>query len=165
MLKNAQDSSYEHLKKYMPWAQPEISANEAENNVRKFRARYLLNEDFYIGIFSPDGKKLLGGTGFHLRNRPITENVAEIGMWISEDCAGQGLGTKVLIEMLRWGFSEWQWVRLFWRCSSENIASATVARKGGMIQEAQLRNDHISHLDGSRTDMLYFSALKGEWQA
>jgi len=148
----------------MQWARPEIRTNEAESSTRKFRARYLLNEDFTIGIFSRDEKKLLGGTGFHHRNRPLTEGVAEIGMWIRADCAGQGLGTKVLIEMLKWGFSDWQWVRLFWRCSIKNIASAHVARKAGMIQEARLRNDYISHLDGSRNDTLYFSALKGEWQ-
>jgi RimJ/RimL family protein N-acetyltransferase len=155
--------SYEHLRTYMAWAKPEISDQEAEINCRTFRGKYLLSEDFIMGIFSPTGDKLLGGTGFHLRGRSIEDCVGEIGMWISGAEAGKGLGTKALNTMLRWGFDEWPWERIFWRCSSQNIASARTAEKAGLIKEATLRGEHILHSTRERHDMLYFGALKGEW--
>ena len=67
LLAAARTESYEHLRPWMSWATPHVSDADAERIVRRFRARYLLNEDFIVGIFSPDETRLLGGTGFHLR--------------------------------------------------------------------------------------------------
>jgi hypothetical protein len=70
LLSEASNESYEHLRPWMPWATPHLSAEDAEQLVRRFRARYLLAEDFVLGIFSSDQKRLLGSTGFHLREGP-----------------------------------------------------------------------------------------------
>jgi aminoglycoside 6'-N-acetyltransferase len=84
-------------------------------------------------------------------------------MWIRASEAGKGLGTAALEAMLRWGFSEWPWERLFWRCSALNHASAKVAEKAGMIREAHLRKDYFLHSAGEFTDLLVFGALRNEW--
>jgi len=102
-LQIATTSSYEHLRHWMPWAMPEDSAEAAEVRCRRFAARYLLNEEFILGIW--DGDQLAGGTGFHLRGAPIELRNAEIGMWIRGNYAGQGLGTRALRAMLNWGFA------------------------------------------------------------
>ncbi|MGD8860916.1 MAG: hypothetical protein PVI30_12975 [Myxococcales bacterium] len=60
-LAEAVNESYEHLRPWMPWARPHQTAEASERLVRQFRARYLLAEDFVIGIFSADGLRLLGG--------------------------------------------------------------------------------------------------------
>ena len=59
----ATTSSYAHLRPWMLWATPEDSAEAAEVRCRRFAARYLLNEDFVLGIWV--GDQLAGGTGFH----------------------------------------------------------------------------------------------------
>ena len=51
--------------------------------MRTFRARWLLAEDFVIGLWAPDESELWGGCGFHLREGGLEQKNAEIGMWIA----------------------------------------------------------------------------------
>ncbi len=162
-LAEATNASYEHLKTFMPWAQPHQTDEDAENLVRSFRARYLLKEDFILGVFSLDETLQLGGTGFHLREGGLDNHSAEIGMWIRASHAGQGLGTAVLRAMLEWGFSMWPWERLVWRCDSRNVASQRIAEKAGLFQEGVLRA-HRRLSDGTRQDTLCYAMLKTEWK-
>lgn len=76
------------------------------------------------------GSRLPGGTGFHLREGPVADGCAEIGMFIRQVEAGAGLGTRVLLAMLDWGFSEWPWLRLAWRCPAVGGAVAAPAEHG-----------------------------------
>jgi RimJ/RimL family protein N-acetyltransferase len=159
-LRIATTSSYEHLRPWMPWATPEDSDQAAEVRARRFAARYLLNEDFILGIWI--GDQLVGGTGFHLRGASLAPQNAEIGMWIRGSHAGQGLGTRALRAMLQWGFEEWGWQRLTWHCDTRNLASASVARKNGLTLEGTLRSDAFD-VKGKRRDTYIFSMLRQEW--
>ncbi len=162
LLAEAVNASYEHLTRFMPWAKPHTDATEAEQIVRRFRGEYLLNTNFVLGVFSPDGKRLLGSSGFHLREGELDNRAAEIGMWIRANAAHKGLGTRVLRAVLAWGFSEWPWERLTWRCNEENAASRRVAEKAGMLFEGRFRgNTRLP--DGTRETTLAFAALKEEW--
>src|SRR5262245_55464641 len=91
LLSEALNESYEHLRPWMAWASSYEPVEDAEKLVRQFRARYLLAEDFVIGIFSADEMRLLGGGGFHLREGPLSTESAEMGMFIRASEAGQGL--------------------------------------------------------------------------
>jgi RimJ/RimL family protein N-acetyltransferase len=149
----------------MNWAKPHQSEETSEQLVRQFRARYLTNEDFVLGIFSPAEDRLLGGSGFHLREwNGLPNRSAEIGMWIRADAAGQGLGTAVLRALLAWGFDAWPWERLAWRCDGRNAASQRVAEKAGMTLEGTLRA-HRRLEDGSRQDVCCYAILKETWEA
>ncbi|MHC4959427.1 MAG: GNAT family N-acetyltransferase, partial [Planctomycetota bacterium] len=125
----------------------------------RFRAHWLLHKDFVIGIWSPDEAELLGGCGFHLRDGPLEHGNAEMGMWIAAAHAGRGLGTEALREMVAWGFTEWPWVRLSWRCNALNTASARVAEKAGLQLEAKLKSQMITQA-GERRDTLCYAILK-----
>ena len=162
-LSEAVNSSYSHLKTFMPWATPSQSVEISEKLVRDFSGRWLSSTDFVIGIWTPDDKRLLGGCGFHLREGPIELCNAEIGMWIRADSAHKGLGTDVLKSLLRWGFSDWPWLRLSWRCSGANKASQRVAEKAGMVREGILRSNAVDP-DGTRRDTYCYAALRGEWK-
>jgi RimJ/RimL family protein N-acetyltransferase len=158
-LAKAVRESYEHLKTWMPWAKADQTAEESELIVRRFLARYLLNEDFCMGVWK--GGQIVGGTGFHLRvGGPGSQN-AEVGMWIHGDHAGQGLGTEVLKALLRWSFEDWGWERLVWRCATTNIGSRRVAEKAGMRLEGIARQE-IPH-GGIRHDTCVFSMLRQDW--
>jgi RimJ/RimL family protein N-acetyltransferase len=159
-LQQATISSYEHLRPWMPWATAEYTVEQAEANCRRFAANYLLNQDFVIGVWH--GDKLAGGTGFHLRAGPLEWRNAEIGMWIAVGYAGQGLGTRVLAAMLKWGFEEWGWHRLVWLCDTRNLASARVAEKNGLRREGTLRSD-VPDVEGRRRDTHIHAILKNEW--
>jgi len=166
LLAAAQNASYAHLKTFMAWAKPHTTEEEAEQRVREWRAHYLLADNFGLGIFSPDEKRLLGSTGFHLRGVGLDHKAAEIGMWMRADVAGQGLGTAVLRALLDWGFTAWPWERLAWHCDGRNLASRCTAEKAGMQLEGVLRAHRL--VDGVRRDTYCFAKIKelqvASWQ-
>ncbi len=165
LLAQAIRDSYEHLRTFMFWAKPDYSDEEGEHFCRTSRAHYLLADNFTLGIFSPNGSRILGGTGFHLHDGGVSDATAEIGMWIHVDAAGHGLGTRALMSLLSWGFDCWPWIRLFWRCDTRNLASARVAEKAGMQKEGIARS-HSYLTDGTtRRDLIIFAAIRDEWLA
>lgn len=155
-------ASYDHLRTYMEWAKPRQTAREAELRCRRNRAEYLLCQDFTLGIFDRGSGALLGGTGFHLRGRALATQYGEIGMWIHVGHSRRGLGTRVLAALLAWGFSDWEWERLEWRCDEANHPSRRVAEKAGMSLEAQLRNDATP--TGARRNTVIYAAHRSEWK-
>jgi RimJ/RimL family protein N-acetyltransferase len=165
LMSEAVNASYEHLSEFMAWATPNQSVETSEGLVRKMRADYLSNTDFVIGVFSPDESQLLGGTGFHLREGPLSSGNAEIGIWIRASEAGKGLGTAVTRAMLEWGFTEWEWTRLAWKCDVANSASRRTAERVGMTLEGTLRRYLPNHHGGAKRDSHYYAILKEEWSA
>ncbi len=160
-LAEATNSSYEALRSFMPWARPHQTAAEAEATVRRFRGRWLLEEDFTLGIFDPTSGQLLGGTGFHLRFGPRQTGMAEIGMWVRGDLQGQGLGVAVLEGLLRWGFQVWGWQRLVWKTAASNERSRRVAVRVGMELEGVTRRDLLLP-SGELDDTMWFAALAAD---
>ena len=158
-LHEAHVSSYDHLAPWMPWANRDQTADECEMLVRRFRAKFLLAEDFVLGFFDPDGRRVLGGSGFHLRHGSLSTGIAEIGMWIRGDAAGAGLGTHALESLLAWGFSAWPWRRLVWKTDVDNLASRRIAEKAGMELEGITRADDV-RVDGSPRDTAWYAALR-----
>jgi RimJ/RimL family protein N-acetyltransferase len=164
MLCSAVNESYEHLAPWMSWAQENQTVEQSERLVRHNRAHYLLGDDFVIGVFDSSQTRLLGSTGFHLREGPLSSRCAEIGMFIRLTESKQGLGTRVLLAMLDWGFHAWPWLRLSWRCDSHNKASIRVAEKAGMKREGLLRSQ-AAEVGAGRRDTVCFGALRNEWAA
>jgi RimJ/RimL family protein N-acetyltransferase len=159
----ALNASYDHIAPFLTWARPYTSVKEAKRIARTFRERYVLNQDYILAVLNPDETLWLGSSGYHLREGGLENQSAEIGMWIRKDASGQGLGTLLLCDLLTWGFSEWPWERLSWRCNARNIASRRTAEKAGMVLEGRLRA-YYRQANGSRDDMLCFSALRSEWR-
>ncbi len=158
-LVEALTASYDHLKTFMPWAKPDPSLAEMEQFARRARGNYLKSEDFVLGIFDAEEQRLLGGSGFHLRGDSLENRAAEIGMWIRAESAGQGLGTRVLRALVAWGFSDWPWERLAWRCDARNVASRRTAEKAGFELEGILRGERRQE-DGSRVDTCCYAVLR-----
>jgi RimJ/RimL family protein N-acetyltransferase len=159
-LQRSAVASYEHLRPWMPWARAEQSVEESEALCRRFAGRYLLGEDFVLGLWI--GEELVGGSGFHLRWGGVDSGNAEVGMWISAARAGQGLGTRALAALLAWGFTAWPWQRLVWQCDTRNVGSARVAEKNGLSREGTLRADALD-VAGARRDTHLYAILRGEW--
>jgi len=159
-LSDATNSSYAHLKRFMPWAVPDQSNERSERLCREFRGRYLLGSNFVLGVWDPTDSRVLGGCGFHLREGGLHTATAEVGMWIRASEAGRGLGTAVLVELIRWGFSDWPWLRLVWKCDAENRASRRVAEKAGMSLEGVSRGEYSATSKGRR-DGCRYAILRG----
>jgi RimJ/RimL family protein N-acetyltransferase len=135
-LKEAVDSSVEHLRPWMPWitAEPQ-TLKEKVQLLRGFRGRFDLGQDFVYGVFDRDGTEVVGGTGLHTRVGP---DAYEIGYWIRESHAGRGFATELSAALTRVAFELCDVDRVEIHCQLDNVRSLAVPRKLGYREEARL---------------------------
>ena len=137
LLKEALDSSLEHLRVWMPWADGEPEPVETKVlRMRQFRSQFDAGENFTYGIFAADESEVLGGTGLHPRVGP---GGLEIGYWIRESATRQGIATEASAALTRVGFEVCGADRIEIRIEPGNEASLGVPRKLGFLEEATLR--------------------------
>jgi RimJ/RimL family protein N-acetyltransferase len=136
-LKEAVDSSLEHLRPWMPWAEDEPQTLEEKADLMKyFRSSFDTAENFTYGIFRSDEEELLGGTGLHGRIGP---GGLEIGYWIRASATRQGFVTESTAALTRVGFEICEADRIEIRVEPGNDASMGIPRKLGFLEEATLR--------------------------
>lgn len=152
LLKDAVDTSLEHLRPWMPWAarHPQPLQDTIEL-LRQFRGKFDLGSDYTYGIFSADEARALGGTGLHPRGG---EGAREIGYWMRADEINKGYATEVSAALTRVGFEIEHLRRIGIHCVAENARSAAVPPKLGYMHEATLRR-RIKHEDGFHDEMVW----------
>jgi RimJ/RimL family protein N-acetyltransferase len=137
LTKDAIDSSLEHLRAWMPWAEHEPQTLEEKAALlRGFRSAFDAGENFTYGIFSADEAEVLGGTGLMPRVGP---GGLEIGYWIRVGATRQGIATESSAALARVGFDVCGADRIEVRIEPRNEASLGVPRKLGFAEEATLR--------------------------
>jgi RimJ/RimL family protein N-acetyltransferase len=125
--------SRDFLLPWMSWIKDVPSLQDTRASIEKNIKGWEDETDFTIGVFDArDGTTALGSTGFHRLSERIAPDDAQVGMWIAGERAHKGLGTEVLKAMLAWGFRDWGFEKLQWRCDPDNLASIRCALKGGM---------------------------------
>jgi RimJ/RimL family protein N-acetyltransferase len=159
-LNRATVGSYDHLRTFMTWASPDTTVEDSEGFVRQSRARWLLGEEWGVGVWR--GERLVAASGFMLRGRPLEHATGEIGMWVRVDEAGRGLGTRVLQAMVDWADADWPFQKLTWLCDSRNLASARVAAKCGFQLEGRLREQGPAASGPERETTLVFGLLRSD---
>jgi RimJ/RimL family protein N-acetyltransferase len=137
LLKEAIDSSLEHLREFMPWSHGEPqSLGQKLELVKAFRSEFDTNENFTYGIFRSDESELLGSSGLHPRIGP---GGFDIGYWVRESAARQGIATETAGALTRVGFEVCAADRIEIHVDPRNVASLGVPRKLGFVEEATLR--------------------------
>jgi RimJ/RimL family protein N-acetyltransferase len=129
LLKDAIDSSLEHLRPWMPWAEAEpTTVAQKADLLRTFAGKFARGEDAVYGIFDAAEERVVGGTGFHPR---LSEDAREIGYWIRADAIGQGLASESTAALTRVGFEVDGLHRIEIHCDAANVRSAAVPRRLG----------------------------------
>jgi RimJ/RimL family protein N-acetyltransferase len=135
--KDAIDSSLEHLRAWMPWAENEPQTlPEKVDLLRGFRADFDAGEGFGYGIFAADESEQLGGIALMPRIGP---GGLEIGYWIRQSATRQGIATESSAALTRVGVEVCGADRIEIRVDPDNAASLGVPRKLGFTEEATLR--------------------------
>ena len=161
LLKEAIDSSLEHLRPWMPWAHQEPQTLEEKTElIKRFRANFDSGDNFTCGIFSADEAQVLGGTGLHPRIGP---GGLEIGYWIRADAVGQGYATESTAALTRVAFEVGEVERVEIRCSPENGASAAIPPKLGFVEEATLRRRLPAGEAGPLRDVTIFTMFREDF--
>jgi len=157
LLKEAIDSSLEHLRAWMPWAHDEPqSLEEKAELLRHFRGSFDLAQDFVFGIFSADESEVLGGTGLHTR---VGDGAFEIGYWVRASRVGRGIATAASAALTKVGIELGGADRIEIHVDPENEASCRIPRKLGYVEEGILRRRLPSRAGAPKRDALIFSLL------
>jgi len=79
-----------------------------------------------------------GGIGIHPQNDVYCKN-AELGYWLAEPYWGNGIITEAIIQMIAYGFKNFDINRIFARPYGSNKPSQRVLEKAGFSLEATLK--------------------------
>ena len=161
LLKEAVDSSLEHLLPWMPWAshEPQTLAEKVDL-LRGFRGAFDRDEEYVYGVFARDESRLLAGSGLHRRGGPSS---LEVGYFVRADALRQGIATEVTAVLTRVAFELCGVERIDIQIDPENERSAGVPRKLGFVHEATLRRRLDPKEDGQpRRDSMLFTMVRDE---
>jgi RimJ/RimL family protein N-acetyltransferase len=121
----------------MPWAADEPQPLEQKAELlRTFRGHFDLGEDFVYGIFTPDEREVVGGSGLHTRVGP---GALEIGYWLRASRVGSGLAREAAAALTLVAFRVCGVDRVEIRVDPANDRSLRVPRALGFAEEATLR--------------------------
>ena len=87
----------------------------------------------------------------------IHEKNAEMGYWLAEEYWGKGIMTQAIREIVEYGFSTFEIVRIFARPFSTNLKSQRVLEKAGFELEARLKRALFKN--GEFVDELIYARL------
>jgi RimJ/RimL family protein N-acetyltransferase len=164
LLKEAVDTSLDHLRPWMPWANDDPQTlDEKIELLRSFRSRFDADEDYVYGIFSRDEQQALGGSGLHAR---VGEDAFEIGYWLRASAVGHGFAIETAAALTQVAFTLCGVDRMEIRVDVANEHSCEVPRRLGYLEEARLRQRLPPRYPGApRPDVIIFSLLADEYPA
>ncbi len=105
--------------------------------------------------------KLIGNCG--IRRKFAGAQEADIGYELDPGEWGQGYATEAATALVDYGFREMNLHRISSWCLVDNVASARVLEKAGLLPEGILRENE--YFKGRHWDTLLFAMLKTDWES
>jgi RimJ/RimL family protein N-acetyltransferase len=160
-LKAAIDANMDYLRPWMPWITKEPEPLETRiAQIRKWRARFDLDEDYVYGIFNPDESEVIGGTGLHTRQG---KEAREICYWIQQKHQHKGMATEVAAALTRVAFAIDRVRRVHIHCVPSNVKSARIPERLGFLMEGTLRK-RLPKASGELEDMMVWTMMDTEYE-
>jgi RimJ/RimL family protein N-acetyltransferase len=152
-LKDAIDASLPELQAWMAWALDEPSPIDVlERRLQRFRDEFGAAGDWIYGIFDDAERRVIGGTGLHVRGGP---DVREIGYWIRTDATHQGYATEAAGILTDVAFELTAVAHVEIRCDPNNRRSAAVPRRLGYRHTETRRGDARTPAGEPRDTMVW----------
>jgi RimJ/RimL family protein N-acetyltransferase len=130
--------SHASVGRWMDWCHREYAVADAEAWFALAQKSLQQSESYELGIFTADGKALLGGVGLNQFNRG--HNFCNLGYWVRESRQGQGIATRASRALAKFGFRELKFARIEIVVAPGNLPSQRVAQKVGATFECVARN-------------------------
>lgn len=132
-LHEAKGESMAELKRWMPWAKDDATADDDEATAREAYARFIRREDIMLLGFERAGGRFVIGTGLHRFDWAARR--FEIGYWVRTGETGKGYATESTAALVRYAFAALAARRVEITHAAGNYASAAVIRKLGFVPE------------------------------
>ncbi len=100
-----------------------------------FIAMTLQHEPTRIFCIDVNGEPI-GAIGIHPQQDIFCKN-AELGYWLAEPFWGKGIMVNAVLQMLKYGFANFDITRIFARPFHTNLGSQRVLEKAGFVLEAK----------------------------
>jgi RimJ/RimL family protein N-acetyltransferase len=151
--------SREQIRRFEDFADDFQTVDEMADRIVRRRARWLLRDDFSMGIWHIQTGRYLGGLGL----RPTLDGgwsvpAFAIGYWIRASEEGRGYMTEAVRLITAYAFDTLAARRVEIRCDARNVRSARVARRCGFELEGHLRNVARAS-NGTIADELVFARI------
>jgi [ribosomal protein S5]-alanine N-acetyltransferase len=152
--------SSEEVSKYVTW-ETHNTLCDTKEFVEFVLTQYENKKIAPWGIEYKENGKLIGTVDFV--SWQVKHNSAEIGYVLSQDYWGKGISTEAANEVIKFGFTHMDLVRIQAKCFVENIGSARVMEKVGMSFEGTLRKGMV--VKGKHQDIKIYSILKEDFSS
>ncbi len=151
--------SRDHIRRFEDFADDFQTVEEMADRIVRRQARWLLRDDFSMGIWHVHTGRYLGGLGL----RPTIEGgwsvpAFALGYWVRASEQGYGYISESVRLITAYALDTLRGARVEIRCDARNVRSARVARRCGFELEGRLRSA-IRASDGSIADELVFARL------
>jgi ribosomal-protein-serine acetyltransferase len=151
----AVQESLAELDPWMPWARARPGAEDAEENVRRSMAQWILREDLRLSFFERHSGRFLGGTGLHRMRWAVPS--FEIGYWVRSSAVGNGFVTEATHALTLYCLRQLKARRVEIHCNARNSRSVRVPERLGFVREGVLRGTDAYAADPAARDLLYFA--------
>ncbi len=159
LMHNAMKESYKELKRWMPWAQSLASLHDTEmylgHGEKIWSAFAHEGVEQPLQIMDPSDKYYIGATGIKPANLLIP--TFEIGYWVNQQYAGQGLITEAMNALTRYLFDALKAKRVEINCEESNVKSSAVAVRLNYELEGKLKNYRLDATGQMVTHSMIFA--------
>lgn len=161
IMHEAMKVSFPSLKQWMPWAQSLASVRDTEvyllHGEKIWHTPVQEGVEHPLQIMDPTDTIYYGATGIKPANIHIP--TFEIGYWVNQPYAGQGLITEAMNALSHYLFAVLKAKRVEINCEEDNIRSAKVAQRLNYDLEGKLRNHRFNAAGNKITHSLIFSCI------
>ena len=118
-------------------------------------------EEFFWLVTLSGADRAIGGASLR-----VVSHEAEFGYLLARAHWGKGLGTEIARALVALAFSVPDVRRLSATCDAENVASARVLEKCGLVCEALLRTATVRpNISTEPRDTLLYALTRGDWMS
>ena len=153
--------SVETVGRWMGWCHADFNSDHARDWFTACDKAREEGSAYEFGIFSEDGKNLLGGAGLNMISK--LHNYCNLGYWVRQSCQGRGIASKSAGLLVDAGFRELGFNRMEIVVAEGNLASIAVAKKLNAQLECMARNRLM--VGGVPVAAAVHSLLPQDWQA
>ncbi|WP_157014992.1 GNAT family N-acetyltransferase [Mesorhizobium xinjiangense] len=150
------------LEKWEPrWAPDELDLPAWRARLRRYRQEYNNGTGASFFIYRNDNGALAGGISIGNIRRGVAQS-AQIGYWMGERHAGNGLMLEALRLLVPYCFSDLKLHRIEAACIPDNKRSVRVLEKAGFTREGLLHS--YLRISGTWRDHYLYALIEDEYQ-